>query len=507
MKEKEIAYDELLQHFDIASNTINNCAIEITNACNFKCDHCYIEKERIKFMSFEKFEKIVQQLIDMNCISILLTGGEVLLHPEFERFYKYVKEKGFFVSVNTNGYLINDQIIKLFEKYKPYVVEISLYGYNEKSYAEYVYQKDSFLVINENIEKLQEKNIFIKTKALLTKRNMNHFHRIKEYAYDKKVDFRYDYIVFPKINTLGSNGNPERLETAEIIDNIKGDEQAKIYFENEIEKIGKHENFSEFIFECTGGEDSVFINCHGNINMCVIVQTDQHNIEKVNINDAMKEIKKFKNKKKTENNKCYQCEKKNICRYCPGRFYLETNDYQLAPHWYCNMAEEIIKNFQGNKIYDKKNKIPNNILNEMFGIISSNLKMNSINQKIKESDYDLWKENVLDSKELLTYVEMDEGRVIGYIQFIKGNMDSCICEIQVIDKNKGDGKTFRKLLSVFVDTTKLKNTNKVFVNINKNNQKAILIFEKIGFVHMKNNRYEISGEKLINWLKKEKKGD
>jgi hypothetical protein len=44
--------------------------------------------------------------------------------------------------------------------------------------------------------------------------------------------------------------------------------------------------------------------------------------------------------------KCYNCYKKKICRYCPGRFYLETGNYLDVPKFYCDMADAIIKEFK-----------------------------------------------------------------------------------------------------------------------------------------------------------------
>ena len=109
--------------------------IEIISQCNFRCVHCYIENKcRKDILTFEEIEDFGNQIIRMGCLYVVLTGGEVLLHPDFERIYLFFIQKGVCVSVFTNGSLINDKIINLFTQYPPRVVEITMYGFNQDTY-------------------------------------------------------------------------------------------------------------------------------------------------------------------------------------------------------------------------------------------------------------------------------------------------------------------------------------------------------------------------------------
>ena len=111
---------------------------------------------------FKAVKKIIDELYEINCFTITITGGEPLLNKDFKKMYLYAKQKGMRVGINTNGYFINEDIIKLFNKYKPHQIEISIYGYDNKTYEEFTHYKNSFEIINNNIISLINNNINLK---------------------------------------------------------------------------------------------------------------------------------------------------------------------------------------------------------------------------------------------------------------------------------------------------------------------------------------------------------
>jgi len=69
--------------------------IDITNACVHKCSNCTRfcgHHKKPFFMEFETFKKAVDSLDDWSgCVGII--GGEPTIHPEFEKFANYIREK------------------------------------------------------------------------------------------------------------------------------------------------------------------------------------------------------------------------------------------------------------------------------------------------------------------------------------------------------------------------------------------------------------------------------
>ncbi len=473
----EIIYDK---------NNLSNAVIEINDECNFRCDHCYLGSKTKSFMSFDLFKKIIDELYDLECLSILITGGEPLMNPNFIDMYTYAKEKGFLVSVNTNGSLITDKIIEVFNKYCPYVVEISLYGYNEETYLEFTHNQSYNLVLN-NISKLKNNNIPVKLKTVLT--NKNYYYLDKLISLSEKLDipFRYDYIIFPNIFSLESK-NESRLDTKEIINIIRKDPSSKKHFNDKILNL-KIEN-DDHIFQCMGGEQSVYIDSNGYINMCVALVNKNYNINEITIAETIRKFKEFKSTLKFDKtSKCQSCNKKSICRYCPARFKLETGSYSKCPDWYCDVTNLLIDEYDTFLC----ESLDETVLTKMFKIISKNMSK-LYNTKITDDDFKNWSNNILNNTQLKTIINCDDN-LNGYIQYMEFTDEKkiCICEFEIASNKQGDGITFNKLLKEFLlehNSEEYKNYI-VYGNISNSNIHSQDGFKHLGFKNIDKNIYQI----------------
>ncbi len=85
------------------------CNLEITDACNFRCSHCYNpcrEGERIKeFMPRDRFELIVAELWEAGVFHVVLSGGEPLLLADRELEYRVSRLLSLDMSVSLNSNL------------------------------------------------------------------------------------------------------------------------------------------------------------------------------------------------------------------------------------------------------------------------------------------------------------------------------------------------------------------------------------------------------------------
>lgn len=69
--------------------------IDITNACNMRCSNCTRfcgNHEKVFFMDFDTFKRAVDSMEGFEGVTGLI-GGEPTLHPQFEQFAAYMKEK------------------------------------------------------------------------------------------------------------------------------------------------------------------------------------------------------------------------------------------------------------------------------------------------------------------------------------------------------------------------------------------------------------------------------
>ena len=80
---------------DKNSITPQICSIELTDSCNLECNYCYGEFKRGKgnFWNIEDIRLLFDDLIEMGVIVIELTGGEPVLHPNFNEILKMALQK------------------------------------------------------------------------------------------------------------------------------------------------------------------------------------------------------------------------------------------------------------------------------------------------------------------------------------------------------------------------------------------------------------------------------
>jgi len=93
--------------------------IELTMQCNLKCIHCYRNtcNEPFGSMNEKTYTKILLELKENDVKKIWIYGwGEPFLHPRILDFMEIAKNYGFYVAINTNGTLIDDDIAEFLVK-------------------------------------------------------------------------------------------------------------------------------------------------------------------------------------------------------------------------------------------------------------------------------------------------------------------------------------------------------------------------------------------------------
>lgn len=119
----------------ILKNKPVTALIEPTSECNLRCKMCIRDKVGVPIgrMSFENFKKILDKLDSLFKIGI--SGqGELFLHPQIFDMINYANSKGLSVSINSNGTLLNDEIIENICKSDIGEMGISVDSPNKKRY-------------------------------------------------------------------------------------------------------------------------------------------------------------------------------------------------------------------------------------------------------------------------------------------------------------------------------------------------------------------------------------
>ncbi len=103
----------------------------ITRTCNLRCVHCYSDSAAAQYpgeLTWEQMEAVVADLAAYQTPSLLLSGGEPMIHPRFFDLVKLASEAGLKLTISTNGTLITPEKAALLKGANVAYVGISLDG-------------------------------------------------------------------------------------------------------------------------------------------------------------------------------------------------------------------------------------------------------------------------------------------------------------------------------------------------------------------------------------------
>lgn len=178
-------------------------AFELTPRCNFSCKMCYVRMTPEEMASAGQ-ERTTEQWLDMGrqaveagMLFLLLTGGEPLLRPDFPILYRELTNMGLSISINTNGYLITESIRQLFTELPPALVNVTLYGTTQESYAGLCGVANAYQQVTDNILWLKNAGINLNLNATITPWNIQDLEGIYRFAQAHQIPMRPTFYNFP----------------------------------------------------------------------------------------------------------------------------------------------------------------------------------------------------------------------------------------------------------------------------------------------------------------------
>ena len=352
--------------------------IELTERCNHNCVHCYInlpandQEARKRELSFEEIREIVDEAVEMGCLWWLITGGEPLVREDFADIYLYLKKKGLLVSVFTNGTLIMPELVRLFKKYPPRGLEITVYGVTQKTYEKVTRTLGSFEAFKRGINLLQEGNIPFTLKAMALRSNVGELEAIKDFCKPiTKNHFRFDPFLHLRLRRDDKRNHqiknerlsPEEIVTIELSDKERKNGFLKICEEKKVEQQTVHFNNDNHLFYCGAGKTSFTIDPYGFFKFCSSLSHPDcvYDLRKGSLREAWEKFVPKVRAMRTEDeecrNRCLSCPLINLCMWCPATAYLECGKPDRHIEDFCQIAHARAEALGLEKPYKKSNLI------------------------------------------------------------------------------------------------------------------------------------------------------
>lgn len=108
-----------------------HCQIELTYRCELRCRHCYLGhagSAEAEELSTAEIVDLLDQLRDMGCLFLLLTGGEPFLRRDFEEIFAEARARRFATSFITSGWGFDPELLGRLARAGIDSAQVSLYG-------------------------------------------------------------------------------------------------------------------------------------------------------------------------------------------------------------------------------------------------------------------------------------------------------------------------------------------------------------------------------------------
>jgi MoaA/NifB/PqqE/SkfB family radical SAM enzyme len=215
-------------------------AIEITRRCPLNCLHCYNNlpmndaAARHEELTCAEHRRLLDELAEAGCLWLLYTGGEIFARADFLEIYRYAKSKGFLITLFTNGTLITPRVADLLAEWRPFGVEITLYGATRETYEALTLIPGSFDRCMRGIRLLMERGLPLKLKTVPTTINRHEVYAMKRFAEeDLGVEFKFDPLVNPRIDCSQSpvavRLSPEEVVALDFHDPSRAGEYRRLF--------------------------------------------------------------------------------------------------------------------------------------------------------------------------------------------------------------------------------------------------------------------------------------
>ena len=324
-------------------------SIEVTRRCPLECLHCYNNLPmsdhlaRKQELTLQEHCRLLDELAEAGCLWLLYTGGEVFARKDFLQIYTEAKKRGFIITLFTNGTLINERIADYLVEYRPFAIEITLYGATRQTYEALTHIPGSYDRCMRGIRLLLERGLPLKLKTVPTTVNRHEVFAMKRMAEEEfGVEFKFDALINPRIDCsqspLGVRLSPEEAVELDFADpKRKADYQQMA--EQDLAAPSPQAPGSQERYTCGGGKHGCAIDPYGTMSICVISHQQGYNIREGSFRAGWEgPLRKIREQKRTRRTICDRCRIQSFCSMCPANGELENGDAEAPVSFLCQVA-------------------------------------------------------------------------------------------------------------------------------------------------------------------------
>ena len=306
---------------------------ELTPRCNFNCRMCYVhlKPEQIpgygRELTAKEWIRIAEEAKEAGTTWLCVTGGEPLMHPEFETIWKEVSQMGFFITLQTNASLIQGKMARLLEEYPPRGVKITLYGSNDEVYEQVCQVKEGFTRADQGIRNLAEMKIPVQLISTVIRQNEEDVQKMAFYAWLHKLPWMATGGVKASVRNPDSQAREVRVQK-------KLDQQKKAEIQYRLEKAPVNIERKPCTY-CKDYRLGYWVTWNGEMRFCSFMKEPNIPIREQAFLKSWQELIAYEEALEWPK-ECKTCEAQKACVKCAGTLAAECGSPHQVTEEFCS---------------------------------------------------------------------------------------------------------------------------------------------------------------------------
>lgn len=302
--------------------------LDLTAACTERCVHCYLPDYPVKHIPFALAEKALREFRAMQGLTVHMTGGECMLHPDFERVCRLCRDLNLNFVVLSNLTLCDEKRIGFLADVQPQFVNVSLYSMDEREHDSITRLPGSWRRTMDAILGCEKAGVAVRLAAPLLKENKSAFPALAKFAREHRMHLIPSIDIVPQSDHDCSNLDHacsaaelrEALSSNPDIFDRGWDLSRRIVPEDKV---------------CDIGISRLYLNSFGNYYPCdsmhgyILGNAATDTLESVWRGEKMDYLRRLTNRDFPQ---CLACANRPVCKVCPAFNFNATGDiFQTTP--------------------------------------------------------------------------------------------------------------------------------------------------------------------------------
>lgn len=326
-------YGKAAQALAHSKRALTTVTLELSPVCNFTCPFCYarVSPEQLRergeqIMRFDEWKRYIDEFAEMGVSNLTLTGGECMLHPDFEKIYRYIYGKGMAVNLMTNSSCLTDSILQMFRECPPDGIYTTLYGGSPETYQTVCGNAAYFDRVLANIRRMVEARLDVISQITVSNDNVGDIEEVNRIAKELDVPLRVSTSLIQARRCTEDLMKENNADNAAIEDAVARMYDTDLYENEPVSIFPVEQPIIEKGMNCAGGRCSCAITYLGKMQPCVVFEALSVETKDRPLADCWRELIALCDEvpRLVE---CTNCLHRPKCQSCIAKHYSDTKEF------------------------------------------------------------------------------------------------------------------------------------------------------------------------------------